>query len=383
MVGKYIYYVDIDPEKPNGIQKKILSQLKAFNKGDNYCELYCVESEKDSRFRFFLQHLPIVGKKYNKWIIDQSFDSLDYLYIRRPSVFDGAFIKYLKQIKLINPKIKIIVELPTYPYDSEYSGLIGDFTRWIDRRHRLKMYDYIDAFAIVAWNSTETTLWKIPVLPISNGIDLEAINKINRNELVQGSINLLYVAYFSPWHGYEKFIESLGYYYKSFEKNSKHSKQSIYLHMVGVGPELDNYKSIAKEANVDDKVIFYGEINEGLDEIYEKCDIGVCSINSKKYGVTLSSQLKSREYLAKGMPIITCGDIDVLQSHDFPYELIVDYDRRIDFDRIIEFYNKRIRPDSRKATEDIRAFAEKTCGWSATMRTVLEYLGIKGDENNV
>ena len=40
--------------------------------------------------------------------------------------------------------------------------------------------------------------------------------------------------------------------------------------MVGVGPELDNYKSIAKEANVDDKVIFYGEINEGLDEIYEK-----------------------------------------------------------------------------------------------------------------
>lgn len=372
MNGKYIYYVRIDEEKPTGIQKKILAQLKVLNRGGSQCEMYYLESECDSKYRFFLQNIPGIGHKYSKWIYDESLSSLDYLYIRRPSVFDTAFLKYLGKIKNNNPKIKIVCELPTYPYDAEYTGKAGKFTLMVDKRNRKKMQGLIDAFAIVAWNSIEDMLWGIPVLPIFNGIDLNKIKKIVKRERDNTQINLLCIAYFSPWHGYEKFIEALASYYRS---KAQH-KQDVYLHMVGTGPELDKYKEIVKRNAIEDKVIFYGEVNEGVDEIYQKCDIGVCSINSRHFGVLLSSQLKSREYLAKGLPIITCGDIDVLQAHDFPYELIVDYDRKIDFGRVVEFYNNKVLPDPKKATDEIRKFAENTCDWSSTMASVLDFIGV-------
>lgn len=373
MIGRYIYYLEIDPKKPTGIQKKILAQLKEFNKNGNVCELYHIKSKKKSKCRFFLQHIPFWGEGYKKWIYNESFTGLDYVYIRRPSVFDGAFLSFLRKIKEHNPKIKIVVEIPTYPYDDEYSGLAGWFYRSIDKRHRNKMQGLIDAFAVIAWNSTDDSLWGIPVLPISNGIDLEKVSKI-KNVIVKADndmdINLICIAYFSPWHGYEKIIESLGSYYRN------KPKRKIIIHMVGKGPELDKYMDIVKKNHLDDKVLFHGEVSNSLDDIYNNIDIGVCSINSKSIGVFLSSQLKSREYLAKGIPIITCGDIDVLQNYDFPYELIVDYNRKINFDRIIDFYDRKIRNNQIKVRDKIRLFAEQNCGWDATMKNVITYLGM-------
>lgn len=370
MNGRYLYYTKINSEKPTGIQKKILAQLKVLNCNGNQCDLHYLESKKDSKFRFFLQNIPVLGDDYNKWIYDEKFESLDYFYIRRPSVFDKAFVKYLEEIKSHNRDIKIICELPTYPYDSEYIGMAGKFMKFIDKRYREKMQGLIDAFAVVAWNSTDDKLWGIPVLPIFNGIDLDIVRKAERSKTNPKEINLLCIAYFSPWHGYEKFIESLSSYYRT---NDDHV---IRLHMVGTGSELEKYKKIVRDNALEDKVIFYGEINEGINDIYDRCDIGVCSINSQHFGVFLSSQLKSREYLAKGLPIISSGDIDVLQSHDFPYELIVSYDRKIDYGRIIEFYENKVAKNPQKVSDQIRTFAEKTCSWEATMKSVLDFIGI-------
>lgn len=369
MIGKYLYYTNIDMEKPTGIQKKILCQLKVFNKKNNRCELYYIESEKKSKFRFFLGKIPILGSKFNKWKFNLDITKLDYLYIRRPSVFDSSFIKFLKKIKQSNMRVKIIVEIPTYPYDSEYgSSVVGKFYLAVDKLYRRKLKNVVDRFAVVAWTGEGNDIWGVPVIPIYNGIDLDIVKK--KKCYAHKEVNLLCIAYFSPWHGYEKFIEALYRYYE--EKTDV----DIMIHMVGIGPELSKYQEMVDKYNLQDYIIFYGELNEGIDEIYEKVDIGVCSIGSNLFGVKLNSQLKSREYLAKGLPIISAGDIDILQGIEFPFEYKVDPSQPIDLKSIIHVYQNTYAIDPQVNTDKIRVFAEKTCSWSSTMSTLLEYLGI-------
>lgn len=371
MVGEYLYYTKINMNKPTGIQKKILYQIQALNSGANKCEIHYIESKKNSQFRFILSKIPFFGKDYNKWIYDSKLNDLDYLYVRRPSVFDGEFVKYLKRIKGNNPNIKIVVELPTYPYDKEYLGRVGKICLLIDKLNRKKLAEVVDRFAVVAWPGESNAIWNIPVLPIYNGIDLKAVTVKQGAKRCGNKINLLCIAYFSPWHGFDKFILGLSEYGKESHE------YDITLHMVGTGPELPKYKELVEKLHLQEYVVFYGEMNEGLDELYETMDIGVCSVNSGQFGVKLSSQLKSREYLAKGLPVITAGDIDVLQDADFPYECIVDPQKPIDFHKIAQFYENNILEEADKAVKDIRSFAEEYCSWEAAMGSVLEYLGMK------
>lgn len=367
MQGKYLYYRQIDLSKATGIQKKILYQIKELNKGENHCEIYCIESEWNSKYRFFLSRLPFVGKKYDKWRYDVKLTEMDYLYIRRPSVFDSSFLVFLRGIKKENPLVKIIVELPSYPYDQEYGkGIVGKFYLSVDKRNRKKLWKTVDRFAVVAWTGERDILWEIPVLPIFNGIDL--LNIKRRSLADHDGINLVCVGYFSMWHGYELVIEGLRNYY------SNHPREIVRLHMVGDGPERERYQTMVKEFGLSDHVIFYGEINGGLDKIYDIADIGVCGLKTADFGVSQSSQLKSREYLAKGLPVITAGDIDILQNTSFPYEHIVECDRPINIHEVVHFYQKNCLSGSEKCCDEIRLFAEKYCGWEYAMSSVFDYI---------
>jgi hypothetical protein len=51
---------------------------------------------------------------------------------------------------------------------------------------------------------------------------------------------------------------------------------------------------------------------EKLAEIFNQSDITVCSIGNHRKGFYLTSELKSREYLAHGMSMISSANIDIL-----------------------------------------------------------------------
>lgn len=366
MNGLYIYYSQIDAGKPTGVQKKILYQIKILSQNGNQCDVFYIDSERASKYRFFLGKIPLIGSKYNKWKVLPPLDKIDYLYVRRPSVFDDSFIRFFKRIKRKRPDIKIIVELPTFPYDAEYAPtLAGKFYLGVDKKYRNRLYNVVDRFAVVAY-SGDDSIWGVPVLPIYNGIDLSEVSVKQRQ--IHDDINLLCIAYFSPWHGYEKFIEALKRYYE-IER-----KKIVRMHMVGIGPELSKYKEIVRKNNLEQYVIFYGEVNGNLDDIYKIADIGLCSMRSQEIGLKLSSQLKSREYLARGLPIVTAGDIDILQKSNFEYEYVVKSGQDIDIVEIIEFFKNICESGNDKCTSEIRHFAEKCCGWEYAMKNVLTYL---------
>ena len=85
------------------------------------------------------------------------------------------FISYLKFLKKIN--LKVILEIPTYPYDGEVKD--NFFTKW-DKKYRKELHKYVDKGVTY---SNDKKIWGITCINISNGIDLDEIKLRNKKEI--------------------------------------------------------------------------------------------------------------------------------------------------------------------------------------------------------
>ncbi|WP_129408527.1 hypothetical protein [Marinitoga lauensis] len=170
-----IYFTHYNLEDKNyyGVKKKIFSQYKAFNKytdtGLIYFNGYNIE--------FLSSEKKIIKSFKNK--IDKRIHMYDYLYkvikennvknlyIRYPYT-DFYFINFLKKIK----KLKIFLEIPTYPFHDEDKRLKAKITYLIENFYINQLKNYIDY--IVTFSDHEK-IFDIKTIKIENGIDLEDI----------------------------------------------------------------------------------------------------------------------------------------------------------------------------------------------------------------
>ncbi len=115
-------------------------------------------------------------------------------------------------------------------------------------------------------------------------------------------------------------------------------------------------------------------------DVFDKCEIGISSLANKEIGVTCSSTLKSKEYLAKGLPIIsdTMLDVFVNQNKYFFYILKNDFN----INELINFYDSVYTArDKQTIIDDIRTFAEQTCDMYKVFSEVYyDYLFFKKSE---
>lgn len=107
-------------------------------------------------------------------------------------------------------------------------------------------------------------------------------------------------------------------------------------------------------------------------------DIGLGALGLYKQGIYQSSSLKIREYLAKGLPIISGCREDVFDNiSDCPYFLQVPNDDSvIDMRDVLTFYD-RIYSGNTKRQEvhkKIRELALKRIDMNITMQPILSYI---------
>lgn len=291
------------------------------------------------------------------------------LYIRYQRS-DYQFIQFLKRARAQNKNIKIVVEIPTYPYDKEK-------VHWLrkvrDKLYRKKMKKYVDKIAILAECAY---VFGIPTIRIMNGIDLEKIKMRNCMESREHNgrkiIRFCMVAHFEPWHGIDRFLKGMEIYYKN------EGKEHIELHLAGDGLEMPNIKKIISDCSLEKYVILHGEMESGeLDKLYDKCDIAIGSLGAHRKDIFLSSELKSREYLAKGIPFIYSCAMDIFEKKevDFAFQCPAD-ESFIKIDEVISFYNNLLKKESIESlSKRIREYAEKTIDMKEVMKPVAEYFG--------
>lgn len=364
---KKILYITVDnfSENNSGIVKKIKSQQKAFLKLGFQCDLLYSQDNNIYINNNFIK------KSYNKYYRRLFFfynlykyiklSSYNSLYIRYPgsNIF---FIKFLKKIKERN--MKVVIEIPTYPYDNESKGFLMKMFNFIDKIYREQLYKYIDR---VVTFSNDNEIFGIKTIKINNGIDVLQVPIINeeKNYNIDNEINFISVAQIAIWHGLDRFILSMSEYYKN------NPKEIIKFHVVGDGQKdvVENLKRLVRDNNLEKFVIFYGyKSGKGLDEIYNKSDIGVGCLGNFRKGILSGGALKNQEYCAKGLPFIIAGYDDNYKDVDFMYKVAAD-ESLINLNEIINWYkNLKVRP------EQIRKYIEDNLTWDKQMKKVVDYI---------
>lgn len=364
----YINTISTNDKLDKGVKLKIAAQLKALKKLGYKIDYLERKNEKEN-YWFELNGKELKGARFQRRLFSQlieyfkypvlkkleiilNFQKYEIIYFRRFVLTYGS-LKFIKKLK----SEKKIWEIPTYPYDKEEINIKGKllncFEKIYFRRKLLKNIDKIVTY------SEDKIIWNIPCINISNGIDLEEVNLIEKN--IHSGINFISVANYSFWHGIDRFLYSLLQYRKNC------GKDKIIFNIIGEGAEIPKLKKIIEDnIELQDIVIFHGfKSGKDLDKIYNDSDIAVGSLGRFRSGLNIMKSLKNREYCAKGLPMIYSEtDLD-FEGKNFVYKVSHD-ESLIDIEKIIKWY-KNLKVSS----NEIREYSKKF-SWDIQMKKVLD-----------
>lgn len=381
---KLIYITNILEDILSGYNEKVYAQSKAFSNFGIETYLYISSTksvilykikddklvkihEKNYKYDFYNKYERILNritiKRYREFINGIytvcNLVNPDVIYIRRICPLTNKLINCISYLK---EKGKMVIyEYPTFPWEEEMTKDKNYLRYILDKIHYTKLISLIDIITVILGKNQ-----KLPskFVEITNGID---IRKINSKIITKydNKINLIGIAHLQYWHGYDRIIKGMKYYY---DKKSE-DKISVYFHIVGDGAQLANLKKLVDNYNLNNYVIFHGsKIGTELDELVNKCNIGIGSLGNHRKGLTKDSALKNREYCARGLPFVIASDDDGFNK-DFKYILKVEPDESpVDINRIIEFYDF-IKNDN--YVENMRNYAEENLTWNAVMKPVI------------
>ena len=365
----YLTTWDFSDGASTGITNKIKSQIKALEESGfmvDYTYIF------DNAVYFnkagcstFLGKVGKLRKLAANYYLYQALRAMNYEYVyNRYGLMDTYYYKLLKMLK--NEGSKIVVEIPTYPYDKErLPGLRWWILYSLDKIYRKKLNKYVNRIATC---SEDNQIFGIKTIHIHNGIDIESVTIRKAKKSIDG-IHMIAVAGLAKWHGYDRLLKGMGEYYQS------DGKMEVYFHIVGDGPVREEYERIVEEYQLQKHVIFEG-VKKGkeLDKIYDMCEIGIECLAAFRKDVHISSSLKSREYAAKGIPFITASKSDVFDGQDFVLK-VPENESSIDIHSIISFYNDVYKGKERqKVAELIRSQAQQCCDCRITMKPIIEYM---------
>ena len=269
-------------------------------------------------------------------------EGIEFVYARCFQNASPFLIRFFKKLKKAG--VYSVTEIPTYPYDQEFTSKSDwnmRFGLWIDKRFRNQLYKQMDA---VVTFSDATEIFGQRTIRISNGVDFDSIPLHQPSSIGHhpSAIHLIGVAEVHPWHAFDRVMSGMGEYYEKLKKRDERLNMPVvFFHVVGgvhpyhmsryFQPILDKYEVLA------DKVIFHGTMfGQQLDDVFNQCQFAIGSLGRHRSGITVIKTLKNREYATRGLPFIYSE-----QDSDFdhqPYVLKAPADESpIDIQRIIDF----------------------------------------------
>jgi len=373
----YLTIWDFQKGLSDGVVKKILQYIKAFE--DNGFEVdytYYMGNERKLYFHKENKDIAIGKSAYIKGIdlrrIVKNFvreNRYEYVYIRNMGRIDKGIIAILRIIYKNGGKI--FYEFPTFPYEYESKSIQFRLDMLIDRIYRKKMKPYIER---VITYSEDKFIYGIQTISIMNGIAVKDIKRVSGERKDTDKIHVLAVARMQPYDGYEKVIRGMAEYLAA-------GGRKIQVHFVGDGPEKENYVKLSDDLKLDAVIRFYDSLcGAKLDEMYEMADMTLEVFGRGKQGIKVSSSLKSRESVARGLPIITGCKIDMFQKSLFPYVIQFSEDENVvDMFRVEQFYETITQNKTKEEVAiEIRQFAEENVDLSKTLQPI--WRCIKGIE---
>lgn len=362
----------------SGISKKIDYQVKGLRENGHEVHLcYYDFSPQGHRCRYVDGE---VIKDYGKGKLAALRQRLGYDSVYDYCLKAGIELVYARCFQNANPwlisffkrlrkaGIHAVTEIPTYPYDHEFSDSSNWNMKcdlWMDKKYRRRLYAQMDA---VVTFSDATEIFGQRTIRISNGVDFDNIPLHLPLAASKSPLHLIGVAEVHFWHGYDRLIAGLGEYYKNG------GKRDVFFHIVGGVapaymtkiPQAPGFQVLIDQYGIADRVIFHGTMfGQPLDDLFNHCQFAIGSLARHRSGISVIKTLKNREYATRGIPFIYSE-----QDSDFdcqPYILKAPADESpIDVQRIIDFMDGfSMRP------EEIRHTVEHLT-WKIQMKKVVD-----------
>ena len=366
-------------DKANGISKKIHYQVKAL---------------KDCGLDVRLSYYDVTPYNQRRWMIDDEVIAdfgtgltakvwkrvyyspiIDYvrreeiklIYIRSFHNANPFTIRLVKRLKRIGAKV--VMEIPTYPYDQEYITPSMKFHLAIDRCFRRTLAKSLDG--IVTFSNVKE-IFGGRTICISNGIDFEAIplkRKCNDN---QQELHLIGVAEVHYWHGFDRIVRGLAEYYRT------NPEYKVYFHIVGpLSGERERIEilPVIRYNQLEPYVLLHGPLHgEELDAQFEEADFAIGSLGRHRSGITYIKTLKNREYAARGFAF-TYSETDE-DFDSMPYVLKIPADESpVDIQKLINFHHT-LHLTPKEIRESVRPLS-----WKAQMQKVIDEVGINPESH--
>lgn len=359
----------------SGISKKIHCQVKGLRENGHDVRLcYYDFNENGHRCRYVDG---IVIKDYGKSRLAGLWQRMNYRCLYKYCIREHIELVYARSFQNATPwlisffrklqcaGIHAVTEIPTYPYDCEFSSHVckQPLRFIVDKWFRHRLYRYMDAMVTF---SDAKMIFGQRTINISNGVDFDSIPLHIPVKLDVSSLHFIAVAEVNFWHGLDRVITGLGEYYL-------HNCQprQVYFHIVGgiwsghmTGKR--GFQTLIDKYHLQKNVILHGPLfGNQLDDVFNQCQFAIGSLGRHRSGVTDIKTLKNREYATRGLPFIY-SEKDSDFDHQ-PYVLKVPADESpINIHQIIDFIEHfTMKP------EEIRKTVEHLT-WKNQMQRVID-----------
>ncbi len=352
-----------------GITRKVREQIQAFRKL-GYQVFYsgylkngvAIFNDKDElieekKYLFKNEVINHILRRYLLLILCSSFISrttinftISYL---RYHFFDMFYIQLLKELK--RKKILVVIEVHSYPRFSKNDRF--NIFQILDRLYSKKAYKYCE---LIAAMNNYKKIWGISTYEIENTLEIEKYN-LKKYRKLQDKFILINIAFEIKAHGLDRIINGLYVYYKNNPK--------IIIEIILIGEYSKQTINLVKKLNLLKYVHFVGKKNkEEIDEYINKAHFAIGSLGNHRANSFYGSALKTKEYMARGIPCVYGWNEKILKN--FPFALKVPLnEEKINLEEVLKFYKKI---DNEKLPQDIRKYLLKNnCSWEEQFKNML------------
>jgi len=316
--------------------------------------------------RTVLENSSGAGKR--RFLCDAVLDELEknpfaFSYFRF-QFFCPQVVRLLKKMK--EAGVANLMEIPTYPYEGELrlQGARGIPKLICDRMFRKSAVRYLDRFVAL---SKDTKIYGLETIRIINGTDTSLLPMSNYT-YDPDDINLIFVSSMLPWHGIDRVIEGFSEYYKNG------GNRNLTAYIVGQSELRPSLEALASKYGLENKIIFCGaKYGTELDEIFDRCCLGISSLSDHKKGLVFTSPLKTVEYLCRGLSVATVLETDFIEDYDTFSFYVPAGDSPLDIDALVQFCDRLYVNGTDEIKKHIYDCAKMSCDTHATFRPVVDY----------
>lgn len=312
---KFEYFALVNRVKSPGVAKKIDNTVIAARNIGLNASGYCYPTNLSGAKSFFKE---LVRSR------------ADFVMIRFSDLVSPFVFFIMMYLRLRGVKIIIDVPTPRVIGLKELDSAIENKFYRIMRKTMLCMtgaWVFYPAHRIVQYASESG--WfefgvKHKTIKIGNGILVDDKIPLVQSVWPADELKLIGVAQLANWHGYDRLIRALA------EVNKKDLPYKVSFTIVGDGAERPVLEALVRELGLQEQVFFTGMlIGDELDAVFLDKHIGVASLGLYRIGLSEASVLKTREYIARGLPVIGVGEDPDFEVGS-PYRFLVSNDDCID-----------------------------------------------------